>query len=105
MALQLTAAEANERGFDTAEAVHAAVNGPQARQDEARELARLTEYLALELHGHPENAAAAASALREWSDGDPAVLVQARAAIAHAKLETVRSEALALLGSAPTALP
>jgi hypothetical protein len=64
---------------------------------QVKHLARLAEYLAVELHGHPENTAAAASALREWSDGDPVVLLQARTAIADANLETVRSEALALL--------
>ena len=106
MQMNMLTAAVRYRGFDAAEALQAAVIGSQAQHDQAQDLAGFAEYLSLELHGLPERAAATASALREWSDWDPAVLAQARTtARADANLEHVRNEALALLRSAPTVPP
>jgi hypothetical protein len=96
--------EVHCRGFDAAEVFRTPVVGSQAQRDQAAELAGLAEYLAVEVRGHPENAAAAASALREWSGGDLVLVGAARMAVADA-MGTVRSEALALLRGAPTVVP
>jgi hypothetical protein len=102
MALQLSTADVRERSFEAAEVIHATAIAPRRRQDAAKELANLAEYLAVELHGHPEQVAAAAEALDEWADGDPTVFALARDEVrGDTNLDALRTEALVLLQHQP----
>jgi hypothetical protein len=61
-------------GFNRADAVQTL----EARR-QARVVASFAEYLAEDVHRHPERALEAMASLAEWCDGDPALLAQARA--------------------------
>ena len=59
---------------------------PEAQQPlevrrQARVVASLAEYLAEDVHKHPERAPEAMAALAEWCDGDAELLAQARAVL------------------------
>jgi CO dehydrogenase/acetyl-CoA synthase delta subunit len=55
-----------------------AVQPLEARR-QARVVASFAEYLAEDVHGHPERAPEAIASLAEWCEGDPSLLAQARA--------------------------
>jgi hypothetical protein len=55
-----------------------AMRPAEDRQERARVIASFAEYLAEDVHGHPERALDAMASLAEWCDGDPNLLVQAR---------------------------
>ena len=103
MALQLATADVREHSFEAAEMVHAVATPSRTPEGDAKELAALAEYLAVELHGHPGQIAAAAEVLDEWADGNSAVLARARAeAREDTNLDTLHAEVLALLQPEPT---
>jgi hypothetical protein len=59
-------------------------NWPEAVQQlearrQARVVASFAEYLAEDVHRHPDRALEAMASLAEWCDGDPELLAQARA--------------------------
>jgi hypothetical protein len=56
----------------------AAMRAVEDRQERARVIASFAEYLAVDVHGHPERALDAMASLAEWCDGDPNLLAQAR---------------------------
>ena len=62
----------------------AGVNWPGAvrpledRRERARVIASFAEYLAEDVHGHPERALEAMESLADWCDDDPHLLQQAR---------------------------
>jgi hypothetical protein len=61
-------------------------NWPEAMQQlearrQARVVASFAEYLAEDVHGHPERAPEAVASLAEWCDRDPGLLAKARAAV------------------------
>ena len=60
-------------GFNWAEAMQ-----PLEGRRQARVVASFTEYLAEDVHGHPERALEAMAALAEWCEGDPELLARAR---------------------------
>ena len=58
-------------------------NWPEAMQPlegrrQARVVASFAEYLAEDVHGHPERALEAMAALAEWCEGDAELLARAR---------------------------
>jgi hypothetical protein len=55
-----------------------AVQPLEARR-QARVVASFAEYLAEDVHGHPERAPEAIASLAEWCDGDAELLARARA--------------------------
>jgi len=57
----------------------AAMRPPEDRQERARIVASFAEYLAEDVHGHPDRALDAMAALAEWCDDDPQLLQQAHA--------------------------
>jgi hypothetical protein len=61
-------------GFNWADAVQ-----PLEARRQARVVASFAEYLAEDVHAHPERALDAMASLAEWCDGDPNLLAQARA--------------------------
>jgi len=50
---------------------------PLEGRRQARVVASLAEYLAEDVHGHPERALEAMAALAEWCEGDPELLARA----------------------------
>ena len=60
-------------GFNWADAVQ-----PLEARRQARVVASFAEYLAEDVHGHPERALEAMAALAEWCEGDPELLARAR---------------------------
>jgi hypothetical protein len=48
------------------------------RRERARVIASFAEYLAEDVHGHPERALEAMASLADWCDNDPRLLQQAR---------------------------
>jgi hypothetical protein len=60
-------------GFNWAEAMQ-----PLEGRRQARVVASFAEYLAEDVHGHPERALEAMAALAEWCEGDPELLARAR---------------------------
>ena len=54
-----------------------AMQPPEGRR-QARVVASFAEYLAEDVHGHPERALEAMAALAEWCEGDPELLARAR---------------------------
>ena len=70
-------------GFDWAEALQ-----PLEARRQARVVASFAEYLAADVHGHPERALEAMASLAEWCDGDAELLAQARA---HVMRDTRRA--------------
>ena len=60
-------------GFNWAEAMQ-----PLEGRRQARVVASFAEYLAEDVHGHPERALEAMAALAEWCDGDLELLARAR---------------------------
>jgi hypothetical protein len=65
-------------GFETAEELEAIVVEDTARryEDEVRDLVRLADFLAPELH-RETGPAEAAAAVTDWADGDAAILADA----------------------------
>jgi hypothetical protein len=61
-------------GFNWAEAMQ-----PLEGRRQARVVASFAEYLAEDVHGHPERAPEAMASLAEWCEGDAEVLARARA--------------------------
>jgi hypothetical protein len=61
-------------GFNWADAMQSL----EARR-QARVVASFAEYLAEDVHRHPERALEAMASLAEWCDGDPELLARARA--------------------------
>jgi hypothetical protein len=61
-------------GFHWAEAME-----PLEARRQARVVASFAEYLAEDVHGHPERAPDATASLAEWCEGDPELLARARA--------------------------
>jgi len=59
-------------GFNWAEAMQ-----PLEGRRQARVVASFAEYLAEDVHGHPERALEAMAALAEWCEGDPELLARA----------------------------
>jgi len=57
----------------------AAMRPLEDRQERARIVASFAEYLAEDIHGHPDRALDAMAALGEWCDDDPQLLEQAHA--------------------------
>ena len=51
---------------------------PLEGRRQARVVASFAEYLAEDVHGHPERALEAMAALAEWCEGDPELLARAR---------------------------
>jgi hypothetical protein len=65
------------------------------RRERARVIASLAEYLAEDVHGHPDRAAVAMAALAEWCDDDPRLLEQARADVLRdARRATMSAQAV-----------
>jgi hypothetical protein len=64
-----------ESGFERAEAVQWISEG---RQERARVVASLAEYLAEDVQEHPDRALDAMASLAEWCDGDQELLAEAR---------------------------
>jgi hypothetical protein len=60
--------------FDRADATQ-----PLEAQQQARVVASFAEYLAEDVHEHPERAREAMASLAEWCDGDAELLARARA--------------------------
>ena len=56
----------------------AAAMQPLESRRQARVVASFAEYLAEDVHGHPERALEAMAALAEWCEGDPELLARAR---------------------------
>jgi hypothetical protein len=54
---------------------------PLEAQRQARVVASFAEYLAEDVHGHPDRALEAMASLAEWCEGDPELLAQARAEV------------------------
>jgi CO dehydrogenase/acetyl-CoA synthase delta subunit len=69
----------------------------------ARVVASFAEYLAEDVHGHPERAPEAIASLAEWCEGDAVLLARARADVlrdtrgAHAAAAENNREAAKLL--------
>jgi hypothetical protein len=61
-------------GFNWADAMQ-----PLEAARQARVVASFAEYLAEDVHGHPERALEAMASLAEWCDGDAELLARARA--------------------------
>ena len=61
-------------GFNWADAVH-----PLEIRRRARVVASFAEYLAEDVHEHPERAPEAMASLAEWCEGDAELLARARA--------------------------
>jgi hypothetical protein len=55
----------------------AAMRPFEDRRERARVVASFAEYLAEDVHGHPDRALDAMAALAEWCDDDPQLLEQA----------------------------
>jgi hypothetical protein len=62
-------------GFDWADATQPLLEA----QQQARVVASFAEYLAEDVHEHPERAREAMASLAEWCDGDAELLARARA--------------------------
>ena len=62
------------RGVNWADAVE-----PLEASRRARVVASFAEYLAEDVHGHPERALEAMASLAEWCEGDAVLLARARA--------------------------
>jgi hypothetical protein len=73
---------------------HAPTGFNQARRkrEQAWVVASFAEYLAEEVHDHPNRALDAIASLAEWCDGDPDLLAQARANVLR---DTRRAKAVA----------
>jgi hypothetical protein len=52
---------------------------PLETRRQARVVASFAEYLAEDVHGHPDRALEAMASLGEWCEGNPELLAQARA--------------------------
>ena len=52
---------------------------PVEAQQQARVVASFAEYLAEDVHNHPERAREAMASLADWCDGDAELLARARA--------------------------
>jgi hypothetical protein len=61
-------------GFNWPDAVQ-----PLEARRQARVVASFAQYLAEDVHGHPERALDAMASLAEWCKGDPNLLARARA--------------------------
>jgi hypothetical protein len=61
-------------GFNLADAVQ-----PLEARRRARVISSFAEYLAEDVHGHPERALEAMASLAEWCEGDAELLARARA--------------------------
>ena len=61
-------------GFSWADAMQ-----PLEARRQARVVASFAEYLAEDIHGHPERTLEAMASLAEWCDGDSELLARARA--------------------------
>jgi hypothetical protein len=61
-------------GFSWPEALE-----PLEARRQARVVASFAEYLAEDVHRHPDRALEAMASLAEWCEGDPELLAQARA--------------------------
>jgi hypothetical protein len=85
-------------GFNWADAVQ-----PLEARRQARVVASFAEYLAEDVHGHPERALEAMASLAEWCEGDAELLARARADVlrdtrgAHAAVAENNREAVKLL--------
>jgi hypothetical protein len=102
MSLQLTA-EVRNRGFDATDSGHASVIRPQGQQDQAESW---RDSSSRSRSNCTDTLNAQRPLRRRSENGVSAVLVQARKeATADVHHETVRSQALARLRSAPTAFP
>jgi hypothetical protein len=72
-------------------------NWPEAVQQlearrQARVVASFAEYLAEDVHRHPDRALEAMASLAEWCDGDPELLARARADVLRDKAPTAGAE-------------
>jgi hypothetical protein len=76
---------------------------PLEASRQARVVASFAEYLAEDVHGHPERAPEAIASLAEWCEGDAVLLARARADVlrdtreAHAAVAENNREAAKLL--------
>jgi hypothetical protein len=74
----------SDAGFETAEELEAIVVEDTARryEDEVRDLVRLADFLAPELH-RESGAEEAAAAVTDWADGDADILAEAAVVARH----------------------
>jgi hypothetical protein len=59
--------------------MHIPMGETRRKREQARVVAAFAEYLAEDVHDHPERALEAMASLAEWCDGDGELLAQARA--------------------------
>jgi hypothetical protein len=80
----------NPTGFNWAESMQ-----PLEARRRARVIASFAEYLAEDVHGHPDRALEAMASLAEWCDGDRELLAQARADVLRdTRRATLRAQAV-----------